>query len=131
MRISSGILISRQKAVITTLSDLGERTMEIHCDPSMASACDHDDILPEPSPRVHPVVPASEGIRRLDVFYDSIVEALEGATSVVIFGEGGAKRELRHRLLEAGYKGEMRAVQRSQKMTEQQIVAKLRAHAYP
>jgi len=65
---------------------------------------------------------------RLDGFYDDVISCARGAEEILIIGPGEAKGELRKRL-EKNYLGRrIVGVEASDKMTDPQIVAKVREH---
>lgn len=64
----------------------------------------------------------------LSGFYDEVISCLRGAEEILILGPGEAKGELRKRL-EKNYLGRrIVGVETSDKMTDPQIVAKVREH---
>jgi hypothetical protein len=65
--------------------------------------------------------------RELNVYYDAVIAALGDFKTVLLFGPGEAKGELRKRLTHANLGERIAAVEPSDKMTDQQIVAKVRA----
>jgi stalled ribosome rescue protein Dom34 len=78
-------------------------------------------------------VPADDSRQRalsgkLNRYYDTVIEALRGCENLILFGPGEAKGELQKRL--AKIKPELRvaAVETTDKMTDPQISAKVRAH---
>ena len=78
-------------------------------------------------------VPADDRRQRrfmgqLDIYYDAVIACVRKADSIVIFGPGEAKGELRKRLLKAGVRGCVEEAETADKMTERQIVAKVRQH---
>lgn len=65
---------------------------------------------------------------RLDGYYDDVVSCLRAAEEIFILGPGEAKSELRKRL-EKNYLGRrIVGVEACDKMTDPQIVAKVREH---
>ena len=64
----------------------------------------------------------------LNVYYDSVIASIRDAESILIFGPGEAKDELRKRLEKDKLGGRIFAMETADKMTDRQIVAKVRAH---
>jgi hypothetical protein len=62
----------------------------------------------------------------LDAYYDRVVERVRGAESILLFGPGEAKGELKVRLERAKLGDRVVAVETVDKMTEPQIVARVR-----
>jgi len=82
--------------------------------------------------------PASEGAaedRRdqqfavhLDQYYDEVIEQLHDAKSILIFGPGEAKGEFKKRLEHKGLGERIVGVETTDKLTDNQIAAKVREH---
>ncbi len=64
----------------------------------------------------------------LNVYYDTVIEALRHYGHLVLFGPGEAKGELHKRLIKASLDARVEAVETSDRMTDPQIAAKVRAH---
>jgi hypothetical protein len=64
----------------------------------------------------------------LNKYYDEVIAVIRGADSIQIFGPGEAKGELEKRLEREGLKEHIIAVETVDKMTDRQIVAKVREH---
>ena len=62
----------------------------------------------------------------LNSYYDEVIAVLRGADTIQIFGPGEAKGEFEKRLEHAGLKAHILAVETADKMTENQIAAKVR-----
>lgn len=62
----------------------------------------------------------------LNNFYDQVASVIHDADTIQIFGPGEAKGELVKRLEHEGLKGSILAVETSDKLTDHQIVAKVR-----
>jgi len=81
-------------------------------------------------------VPADDSRQRaltgeLNIFYDAVVAAVRHADSVLIFGPGEAKIELKKRLLKRRLGARIAAVQSADKMSDAQIAAHARAYFGP
>ena len=78
-------------------------------------------------------VPADDSRQRaltgaLNIYYDAVIAALRTAQSVLIFGPGEAKGELKRRLGKAKLGGRVAAVESADKMTDRQVAARVRAY---
>ncbi len=66
--------------------------------------------------------------KHLNQFYDEVVALVHGAESLLVFGPGEAKGEFRKRLEKEKPGGRTVVVETADKMTQPQIVAKVREH---
>ena len=78
-------------------------------------------------------VPADDHRQRaltgeLNMYYDAVIDAIRDYGKVLIIGPGEAKGELRARLIKANRGDRIAAVEPADKMTDPQIVAKVRAY---
>jgi hypothetical protein len=78
-------------------------------------------------------VPADDSRQRastghLNVYYDAVIARIRGAESILIFGPGEAKDELKKRLKKINPGGCIVCVETIDKMTDHQVVAKVRKH---
>ena len=64
----------------------------------------------------------------LDQYYDDVIAQLKDATSILIFGPGEAKGEFKKRLENKGADERIVGVETTDKMTDNQIAAKVREH---
>jgi stalled ribosome rescue protein Dom34 len=64
----------------------------------------------------------------LDKYYKQVVSRLRGASRILIFGPGEAKSDLRKHLARQKARGRLVDIQSADKMTERQILAKVRKH---
>lgn len=64
----------------------------------------------------------------LDRYYDQVISHIRDADSILIFGPGEAKGELKKRLESNGLGGRIVGVETTDKMTEHQVAAKVRAY---
>ncbi len=102
MKRQAGLWIDHRKAVIVMVSDEGEETVEI--DSNMEAN------VHAPG-RSRSEESSSEDIRdrqhtnQLDRYYEEVVAVVRNADTLLIFGPGEAKGELRKRLEHAGNQG--------------------------
>ena len=64
----------------------------------------------------------------LNNYYDEVISCIRDAESILIFGPGEAKGELKKRLEKANLGGHIVALEPADRMTDPQIVAKVRGH---
>ena len=64
----------------------------------------------------------------LDRYYDEVISHVRDAESILLFGPGEAKGELKKRLASKGLGGRIVGVETVDKMTAPQIAAKVRQH---
>ena len=70
----------------------------------------------------------SQFTERLNRYYDEIILRVRDVEALLLFGPGEAKQEFKDRLSRNGYKGHIGGVETVDKMTEPQMVAKVRQH---
>lgn len=64
----------------------------------------------------------------LNVYYDEVISCIRDAEFILIFGPGEAKGELKKRLEKDNLGGRIVGIEPADKMTDPQIVAKVRAN---
>ncbi|MHB8478059.1 MAG: hypothetical protein ACYDBZ_17425 [Steroidobacteraceae bacterium] len=131
MNINAGVWIDHRRSVVVTLTADGEH---------FAHIASHVEKHPErggDSPLKGSYearqVPADDTRQRaltgeLNIYYDAVIAALRGCESALLFGPGEAKGELHERLLKNKRGPRVAAVETADKMTDPQIIAKVRAH---
>jgi hypothetical protein len=131
MRAKVGLWIDHRKAVIVTVADKGEdiRVIESSVEKELRRSGDSPLKGPYESQRV----PADDSRQRtftghLDVYYDAVIACIRDAESILIFGPGEAKGELKTRLERHGLGGRIVCIEPADKMTEEEIVARVRQH---
>jgi hypothetical protein len=78
-------------------------------------------------------VPADDSRQRaytghLNIYYDAVIASIRDADSILIFGPGEAKGELKERLEQHKLGGRIAAIETVDKMTDRQIAAKVRTY---
>jgi hypothetical protein len=78
-------------------------------------------------------VPADDSRQRtftghLNIYYEAVFACLRDAESILIFGPGEAKGELKKRLEKSKLGGSIVGVETADKMTDRQIAAKVRQY---
>jgi hypothetical protein len=131
MRTKVGLWIDHNKAIIVAVTDKGEETglivskVEKHLQRSGDS--------PLKGRYESQRVPADDSRQRaltghLTIYYDAVIACLRDAESILIFGPGEAKGELKKRLEESKWGGRIAGVETVDKMTDRQIAAKVRQY---
>ena len=131
MKTVAGLWIDHRKAIIVTESDRGEKTKEIlsHVEKQPGR---FDGKRPN-TPFEALQVKADDRLQRvltkhLNGFYEKVQAYLGDAESLLIFGPGEAKGELKHHLEHNNHRGTVVAMETADKMTDRQIAAKV--HRY-
>ena len=123
MKKRAGLWIDHRKAVIVTISEVGEETLEITSNMEkhvrFSGGTDSEDGPPED-------MRDRQFGTHLNTYYDRVIAVVRGADSILIFGPGEAKGELRSRLEHEGLKAHVLAIETVDKMTDRQIAAKVR-----
>ncbi len=131
MKTIAGLWIDHRKAVITVVSDNGEETKVIESkverQPGRFAG------VRSTTPYEPQNVPADDSREReftghLHRYYDEVIAAIHDADSILIFGPGEAKGELKERLERDKLGGRIVAVETVDKMTDRQIAAKVREY---
>jgi len=125
MKKNIGLWIDHRKAIIVILKDEGEElkkitsNMEKHVRFKSGNASEDG---------------STEDVRdrqfgnHLNNYYDEVLAVVRGADAIQIFGPGEAKGELEKHLEHAGLKAHILAIETVDKMTDNQISAKVREH---
>jgi hypothetical protein len=131
MKAIVGLWIDHRKAVIAMISDKGEETkiVESHVEKHAGRSAGVRSTTPYESQKV----PADDSRERdftghLHGYYDEVIAAIRDAESILIFGPGEAKGELKGRLERDKLGGRILAVETVDKMTDRQIAAKVREY---
>ena len=131
MKTIVGLWIDHRKAVMTAVSDKGEVTKVIESNverqPGRLAG------VRSTTPFEAQKVPADDSRQReftghLHGYYEEVIAAIRDAESILIFGPGEAKGELKKRLERDRLGGHIIAIETVDKMTDRQIAAKVRAY---
>ena len=126
MKNKTGVWIDHHKAVIVTAADGAEAIEQIQ------SNLDKHVRQPAVHARSTDIGPEDQRDRalmgHLSRYYDDVIARIGNAESVLIFGPGEAKTELRKRLETKPPPGRTIALEAADKMTDQQIAEKIRQH---
>jgi len=123
-----GLWIDHKKTVIVILTDKGQEIKQIggHLE---------RDAQPSGGWSAHSGKDYGEDDRQdrhfmghLDIYYDEVISFIHDAESILIFGPGEAKGELKKRIESKGLSGRIVGVETVDQMTDPQIAAKVRKH---
>jgi len=131
MNTTAGLWIDHRKAVIALLSKDGEETLEIqsNVEKQPGRLAGVRSTTPYESQKLQ----ADDTLQReftghLNHFYDEVIAAVRNAESVLLFGPGEAKGELKKRLERDKLGGHIIAIETADKMTDRQIAARVREY---
>jgi hypothetical protein len=129
MKKEIGLWIDHYKTVMVSIDDEKEETREIHS--NIEKHVRHSGGLHTKDPGTSPGSSAEDMsdrrfINHLNGYYDAVASLMRGAASILIFGPGSAKIELEKRLEREKLDGLIVSVETADKMTDRQIVAKVR-----
>ena len=131
MKTTAGLWIDHRKAVIAIISEDGEETLEIRSNvekqpgrlAGVRSTTSYES-QKAPADDSHD----REFTGHLNKYYDEVIAAIRDAESVLLFGPGEAKGELKKRLEKDKLGGHVIAIETVDKMTDRQIAAKVREY---
>ena len=130
MKPNAGLWIDHREAFIVLISETGEETKRIL---STVEKQLRRSGEPSEGPFPSQEVPADDSHEReytghLAHYYDEIISYLRAAESILILGPGEAKGELKKRLEKHKNSTRTITIETADKMTEPQIVARVRHH---
>jgi len=131
MKTKVGLWIDHRKAIVVTITDKGE---EIGLTISAAEKqLRRSGDSPLKGSYESQQMPADDSRQRsltghLNVYYDAVIACIGDAESILIFGPGEAKGELKKRLKKSKLDGRIASVEAVDKMTNRQIAVKVRQH---
>ncbi len=126
-----GLWIDHRKAIIVAVTDKGE---EIRLTISkVEKQLRRSGDSPLKGPYESQQVPASDSRQKtftghLKIYYDAIIACIRDAESILIFGPGEAKGELKERLERNNLGGRIVGIETVDKMTDSQIAGKVRQY---
>ena len=133
--VKTGLWIDHRHAILVSVTGDGAEThvVESKVESHVESQPRRDSDSPLKGPYETQGVPADDSRQRaltghLNVYYDAVIAHLRNAESILIFGPGEAKDELRKRLESNDLGGRITGVETVDKMTDRQIAAKVRQH---
>jgi hypothetical protein len=131
MKTKVGLWIDHRKAIVVAVTDKGEEVGLV------VSAIEKQARRSPSSRHTGPYepqqVPADDSRQRaitghLQIYYDAIIASIRNAESILIFGPGEAKGELKKRLERIDLGGRIVGVETVDKMTDRQIATKVRRY---
>jgi hypothetical protein len=131
MRKTVGLWIDHRKAIVVAVTDEGEETGLIISKVEKQRRRSGDS--PLKGAYESQKVPADDSRQKaltghLNLYYDAVIACIGDAESILIFGPGEAKGELKKRLDKDRLGGRIAGVETVDKMTDRQIAAKVRQY---
>jgi uncharacterized protein YunC (DUF1805 family) len=131
MRTKVGLWIDHKKAVIVAVTDKGEEIGLVVS--KVEKQLQRSGDSPLKGPYEARKVPADDSRQRtltahLNIYYEAVIASIRDAESILIFGPGEAKGELKKRLEKSKLGGRIVGVETVDKMTDRQIAAKVRQY---
>lgn len=129
-----GLWIDHRQAIIIIVSDTGEEIKQISS--NAEKQLRRAGSSPLQGNFEAQKVPADDSRQRtftgqLNTYYDEVIACIQDAESILIFGPGVAKNELKKRLEENNLAGRVSGVETVDNMTNPQIAAKVRQYFAP
>ena len=131
MKTKVGLWIDHRKTIVVAVTDKGEEI-------GLVISAIEKQARRSPSSRhsghYEPQQVAADDSRQkvftahLNIYYDAVIASIRDAESILIFGPGEAKGELKKRLERIDLGGRIVSVETVDKMTDRQIAAKIRRH---
>jgi hypothetical protein len=130
MKTNTGLWIDHREAIIVVLTETGEETHRIESTVEKQLRRTGESPLASFESQQAPADDSRERAYtgHLAHYYDAIIAHLRDAASILIFGPGEAKGELKKRFDHNPNSKHLITVETTGKMTEPQIVAKVRHH---
>ncbi|MCX6339338.1 MAG: hypothetical protein NTX71_05405 [Candidatus Aureabacteria bacterium] len=131
MKRKVGLWIDHRKALIVAITDRGEEIKLLIS--KVEKQLGHSDDIRSTTPYGSRQGPAGDIRDRkfmghLDIYYDAVIACIRDAESILIFGPGEAKGELKKRLDRNKLGGRVVGIETIDKMTDSQVAAKVRQH---
>ena len=134
MKKAVGLWIDHRKAVIVAVTDQGDTTSLIvsRVEKQRGRVAGVRSTAPFAS-RLVPADDRQESSfhQHLATYYDAVIASVRDAESILIFGPGEAKLELRQRLTRDKLGGRIAGIETADKLTDRQFEAKVRRHFAP
>lgn len=127
----AGVWIDHRKAVIVALTP--DRAITTLIKSKIEKHLERGGDSPLKGPYEAAQVPADDSRQRvftneLNIYYDLVITALRQFENLLLFGPGEAKGELHKRLVKMRLGGRVAAVETEDKMTDAEVVAKVRKY---
>jgi len=130
MRTKVGLWIDHRKALIVAVTDKGE---EIRLIISKVEQPGRSGGIRSTTSYESQLVPADDSRERrstglLNIYYNAVIACIRDAESILIFGPGEAKGQLKKRLERDKLGGRIVGIETIDRMTDHQIAAKVRRY---
>ena len=130
----AGLWIDHREAVIVLLSGNKQETKRIKS--GVERQLRRSGASPSAAPFESQMVPADDSREReytgnLANYYEEVISCLRPASAILLFGPGEAKGELKKRIERDRLDLRINRFETADKMTERQIVQKVRQHYFP
>jgi hypothetical protein len=128
MKTAAGLWIDHRKAIIVEVSDKGEKTRQIlsHVEKQLGRIDGKHSAASFESQLVQADDKQQRGFtKHLDVFYDEVLASIQDAESILLFGPGEAKGELKKLMEQTNHGSRVVVMETADKMTDRQIAAKV------
>jgi hypothetical protein len=131
MRAKVGVWIDHRKAIIVAVTDKGEEIGLVVSNVEKQLRRSGDS--PLKGRYESQKVPADDRRQKsfsghLAIYYEAVIACLRDAESILIFGPGEAKGEVKKRLEKSKLGGRIAGVETVDKMTDRQVAAKVRQY---
>ncbi len=131
MKTKVGLWIDHRKAIVVAVTEEGEEIKLIISKVEKQLRRSGDS--PLKGPYEPQQVPAGDSRQRtlkgrLNIYYDAVIASIRTVESILIFGPGEAKGELKTRLERDNLGGRIVGIETVDKMMDRQIAAKVRKH---
>ena len=127
--VRAGVWIDHRRAVVVTIAPGGETTVVVDSDFERQLGRTNGVRSNEKHEALHTPKDDSQDRRfhgLLDAYYDRVIAALHGAGTVLIFGPGEAKGEMRKRLAKGDHARTDVTVETADRMTDPEVAARVR-----
>ncbi len=125
-----GVWVDHREAILVKHSESGDETVRIQsgAERQLRRSSENPTGSHEPQNVPSDDVRNHKFTAELNQFYDAVIVSLGHPKSILIFGPGEAKGELRKRIDEKKIHTEEIAVETADRMTEAQVVARVRQY---
>ena len=131
MSAQMGVWIDHRKAIVVAITDQGEEIGLVisHVEKQLRRSGD-SPLKGSYEPRQVPADDSRQKVftSHLNIYYDAVIASIREAESILIFGPGEAKGELKERLEQRKLGTRIVPIVTADKMTDRQIAAKVRAY---
>ena len=131
MKTALGLWIDRRKAVIAVV--VNKKVEKKLITSNVEKQLGRFDGIRSTTSYESQLVPADDSqdknfMGHINIFYDEVISCIRDVESILIFGPGEAKGELVKRIRKNKINGHILAIEPADKMTDPQIVAKVRQY---